>query len=300
MLSAPERPADAGSAGQNGSVDLVLERRAGRTRLIHCRTRPPLLVQQALYPDDAAPDMAHVFLANPTGGLLQNDRHRIAVGVGVDARAHVTTQSATKVYTMPEGSAEQRVRINVASGGYLEYLPDPLIPYRDASLAQEVDIACEPGGALVFSDVITPGRVAMGESFRFRRLTNRLTVWGPGGPPVYREAFNLDPSAGNLTGTGVLGFGGRQGADDASTRTLGSMLIVCDSPCARSLLDEIRDALGQYPGVRAGASVLPDGNGVGVKMIGRDCASVQTTLKRVWSKARRELLGVAAPALRKY
>lgn len=300
MLLALEPPAEAGSPGQNGSVELVLERRAGRTRLTHCRTRPPLLVQQALYPDEAAPDMAHVFLANPTGGLLQNDRHDIAVSVGDGAKAHVTTQSATKVYTMPEGVAEQRVRLSVAAGGYLEYLPDPLIPYRDASLEQEVEVTCEPGGALLFSDVVTPGRVAMGESFIYRRLSNRLTVCGQGGRPVYREAFDLDPRAGNLTGLGVLGFGGPQDADDPSARTLGSLLIVCENRPARSILDRVRHSLGCCQGVTAGASTLPDGNGMGVKMIGQDCAAVQKALTGVWSIARQELLGVAAPPPRKY
>ncbi len=300
MLLAPAPSADAGLAGQNGLVELGLERRAGRTRLTHCRTRPPLLVQQALYPDEAAPDMAHVFLANPTGGLLQNDRHCIAVSVGAGARAHVTTQSATKVYTMPEGVAEQRVRLDVAAGGYLEYLPDPLIPYRDASLEQEVEIACEPGGALLFSDVITPGRVAMGESFRFRRISNRLTVRGQSGRPVYLEAFNLEPRAGDMTGIGVLGFGGQQDADEVSARTLGSMLIVCDGGRASSILDRVRRSLEPCAEVRVGASMLPDGSGVGVKMIGLDCAAVQQALTRVWSIARRELLGVDVPALRKY
>ena len=300
MLSAREPSVDAGAPGQNGSVALVLERRAGRTRLTHCCTRPPLLVQQALYPDDAAPDMACVFLANPTGGLFQNDCHSIAVSVGAGAKAHVTTQSATKAYTMTEGVAEQRVRLNVAAGGYLEYLPDPLIPYRDASLEQEVEIVCEPGGALLFSDVITPGRVAMGESFRFRRISNRVTVRGQSGRPAYREAFDLDPGAGNLTGVGILGFGSRQDADDASARTLGSLLVVCDGLTARSILDRVRRNLGCCQGVIGGASMLPGGNGVGVKMIGQDCAAVQQAMNRVWSIARQELLGVAAPALRKY
>ena len=300
MLLAREPSVDAGPAGQNGSVALVLELRAGRTRLTHCRTRPPLLVQQALYPDEAVPDMACVFLANPTGGLLQNDRHSIGVSVGAGARAHVTTQSATKAYTMTEGIAEQRVRLNVAAGGYLEYLPDPLIPYRDASLEQEVEIVCEPGGALLFSDVITPGRVAMGESFRFRRISNRVTVRGQSGRPAYREAFDLDPGSGNLTGVGVLGFGGQQVADDVSARTLGSLLVVCDSPPARSMLEQVRRSLGQCQGIRGGASMLPDGSGVGVKMIGRDCAAVQQAITRVWSIARQALLGVAASALRKY
>ena len=300
MLSTLEPPADAVSPGQNGLVDLILERRAGRTRLTQSRTRPPLLVQQALYPDEAVPDMAYVFLANPTGGLLQNDRHSIAVSVGAGARAHVTTQSATKVYTMTEGVAEQRVSLNVAAGGYLEYLPDPLIPYRDASLEQEVEVACEPGGALLFSDVITPGRVAMGESFRFRNISNRVTVRGKSGWPAYREAFDLDPRAGNLTGVGILGFGGQQVADDASALTLGSLLMVCESQPARAILEQVRRDLAACPEVRAGVSMLPDGSGVGVKMIGQDCTAVQKALNRVWSIARQALLGVDAPPLRKY
>ena len=300
MLLARAPSADAGSAGQNGLVELGLERRACRTRLAHSRTRPPLLVQQALYPDEAVPDMAYVFLANPTGGLLQNDRHSIAVSVGAGARAHVTTQSATKVYTMTGCVAEQRVRLEVAAGGYLEYLPDPLIPYRDASLEQEVEIACEPGGALLFSDVITPGRVAMGESFRFKKISNRLTVRGQSGRPAYLDAFDLEPEAGNLTGIGVLGFGGQGVADAALARTLGSLLIVCDSGRARVILDRVRRNLEPCPEVRVGASMLPHDNGVGVKMIGQDCAAVQQALTRVWSIARQELLGVAAPALRKY
>jgi len=300
MLSTLVPPADAISPGQNGLVDLALERRAGRTRLTQSRTRPPLLVQQALYPDDAAPDMAYVFLANPTGGLLQNDRHGIAVSVSAGARAHVTTQSATKVYTMTDGVAEQRVRLNVAAGGYLEYLPDPLIPYRDASLEQEVEIVCEPGAALIFCDVVTPGRVAMGESFTYRRLSNRLTVCGQNGRPVYREAFDLEPGRVDLTGLGVLGFGSQQDADDASARTLGSLLIVCDNQPARPILNQVRQSLGDCPGVVAGASVLPDGNGVGIKIIGPDCAAVQNVMSLVWSFARQALLGVDAPPLRKY
>ena len=244
--------------------------------------------------------MACVFLANPTGGLLQNDRHRIAVSVGAGAKAHVTTQSATKVYTMTEGVAEQRVRLNVAAGGYLEYLPDPLIPYRDASLEQEVEIVCEPGGALLFSDVITPGRVAMGESFRFRRISNRVTVRGQSGRPAYREAFDLDPGAGNLTGVGILGSGARRMPTTHPHAPLGSLLVVCDGLTARSILDRVRRNLGCCQGVIGGASMLPEGNGVGVKMIGQDCAAVQQALNRVWSIARQALLGVAAPALRKY
>ena len=124
------------SAGiHQGSVALTLASRGGRTRLAQSRARPPLQVQQALYPDPALPNLAMVMLSNPTGGIFQGDRHRIAVNVEPGAAAHVTGQGATRVHAMPHGMARQDVELVVAEDGYLEYLPDPIIPYRTRTLS---------------------------------------------------------------------------------------------------------------------------------------------------------------------
>lgn len=148
--SEPAAAADAPRPGLRGLADLTLERRAGRARLTRTRTWPPLMAQQTLYPDVALPEMAFVFLANPTAGLLDGDVHEISLTVGAGAQAHITTQSAAKIHAMPPGGvAVQRITLHVASGGYLEYLPDPLIPYRDAALEQSVVIRLEPGAALL-------------------------------------------------------------------------------------------------------------------------------------------------------
>lgn len=283
-----------------GLADLTLEHRAGRTRLTGSRTRPPLLVQQALYPDEAVPDMAHVFLANPTGGLLANDRLEICVSVGPDAKAHVTTQSATKIHTMPNGTAEQSVSLNVAADGYLEYLPDPLIPFRNASLIQTVNITVEPGGALVYGDVITPGRVASGEVFQYRKISNRLAVYRQRKQPVYVESFDLAPPGSQPTRLAVLGAPDREQTGTAAARTYASLLILCDAAFTKPVLDAVRDSMTAGDGVQAGASTLPDGNGVGVKILGPDGPAVQSAVTRAWSSARERLLGAPAPNLRKY
>ena len=302
---------------QRGLAELELGRRAGRTRLTHTRTRPPLQVQQALYPDNALPDMAFVFLANPTGGLLDGDRQEISVAVHSGAKAHITTQSAAKIYAMPRGGqAEQRINLNVAAGGYLEYLPDPLIPYRDAALNQTIVINLEPGAALLTWEVITPGRTAMGEAFRYRRISSRLTVTRRGkNPPAYREAFDLTPADGSLTELGLLGpadiphppNGPPPGASRQSPsgpslagRVLGSMLILCEPDAARNILERLPESRSTCDGIYAAASPLPDGAGAGVKAIGPDTEAVQSTLSRAWAAARQELLDAPPPFLRKY
>ena len=300
MLSTLRPSVSVGSPAQNGLAELTLETRDGRTRLTRTRTRPPLLVQQALYPDEAVPDMAYVFLANPTGGLLENDRQEIRVNVGSGAKGHVTTQSATKVHPMGDGVAEQRVAINVASGGYLEYLPDPLIPFRDATLLQSIDIVLEPGAALVYGDVITPGRVARGEVFQYRKISNRLAVYRQGEWPTYVESFDLAAKDQPPMGLAVLGAADTSRPDTPCGHTYASLLVLCDAGLAAPVRDRLRDALPACPGVSAGASILPDGNGVGVKIVGADRPAVQWAATCAWSAARRVLLGAPAPNLRKY
>ena len=300
MLPAPEPPADAAPPGQNGLAELTLELRAGSTRLTRVRTRPPLLVQRALYPDDAAPGMAYVLLANPTGGLLANDRQQISVAVGSGAQAHITTQSATKIYTMEQGQAEQRVTLSVAAGGYLEYLPDPLIPFRGAKLAQDITITLEPGAALVSGDIITPGRVAGGEAFAYRQLSSRLVVYRQPGRATYREAFQLAPNRDAPMRTGALGRLAPPQAGAASPTTFASMLALCDATPARAVLNAIRLACQLCGGAIAGASLLPDGNGVGVKIVGAERQAVQSAATQIWYAARRQLIGARGPDLRKY
>lgn len=287
--------------GLRGLADLTLERHAGRARLTRTRTRPPLMAQQTLYPDAALPEMAYVFLVNPTGGLLDGDVHEISLTVGAGAQAHITTQSAAKIHAMPPGGgATQRIALHVAAGGYLEYLPDPLIPYRDAALDQDVVIHLEPAAALLTWEVLTPGRTAMGEAFRYRRISSRLAVYRNGGKhPAYREAFALTPADGSLMQPGLLGrapppTNGRGG------RVLGSMLILCEPEAARAILDGLQESLPAGEGLYAAASLLPDGAGAGVKALGPDRAAVQSALSRVWAAARQELLGAPLPFLRKY
>ncbi len=243
--------------------------------------------------------MAFVLLANPTGGLLQNDEQRISIAVGPGAKAHATTQSATKVYSMPRGSASQWLDLTVADGGYLEYLPDPVIPFRLANLTQSTNLTVSSRGVVIFQEVITPGRVAMGEAFDYTRLAYRLALARPDGHPIYREAFELTPATVRQMGLGVLGA-----ATDPDLspplQTLGSMLIVADPSSAQSILTDLRPTLAGRPGVRAGISTLPGNHGLGIKALGADTNLVQGALAAAWSVARRIILDTETPFLRKY
>jgi urease accessory protein len=255
-------------------------------------TRPPLVVQRALYFDDAVPDMAFVYLANPTAGLLQGDALQIEVCLSPGARAHVTTQAATKVFSMPDGWARQSTSLALGPGAYLEYLPDPIIPYHGSRLCQVTSIAVAADATLIYAEIVAPGRAAMGESLAFACYRNRLTVSNPDGRPLYHEAFTLAPEKRTPRGLGVLG--------SKDPVALGTLLVVTGAARAVPLLEGLRAAMHGAGSVSAGASLLPEGSGVGLKVLAPEVAPVRGALHAAWEGARRQILGVGAPALRKY
>ena len=283
---------DGGRTCSEGLADLTLAVRAGRTRLVRSLTRPPLVVQRALYLDDAVPDMASIYLANPTAGVFQRDVLQVMVRVCAGARAHVTTQAATKLYAMPDGAARQDTRLLVEEGAFLEYLPDPVIPYRGARFSQVTAVTVAPGATLVWGDILVPGRIASGEFLAFEDYQSRTTVLDAFRHPLYHEAFALTPSKRSPQRLGVLGRG--------RAAVLGTLLVVSDQIAAMSLRDGIREALTALQAVRTGVSVLPGGNGIGLKAMAEDVAPVRSALRIAWAEARRQCLGVDLPLQRKY
>src|SRR6185436_21146989 len=68
----------------------------GRTVVRERQHRGPLQVQRAFYPE--GPELCHLYLLHPPGGLVAGDALSIEVGVEAGARALVTTPAAGKVY----------------------------------------------------------------------------------------------------------------------------------------------------------------------------------------------------------
>jgi len=105
--------------------------------------------------DDAA---SIVCMLNPTGGLVGGDRLVIDVGVGAGRpRPASPTPSATKVYRTVAGPAEQTVRLTLAPGARLEWVPDHTIPFARSAFRQRVEAEAPEGAALVLIDAFAAG-----------------------------------------------------------------------------------------------------------------------------------------------
>jgi urease accessory protein len=164
---------------------------------------PPLRVVRAFHlPDGSA--LTH--LHNISGGVLGGDALELRVSVEANAQAQLTTPGATRIYRHRPGlpDASQQTRVRVETGGLLEYLPDPLIPFAQARYRQSTHIHLAPDAGLFWWETIAPGREAHGERFAYDYLEMALEI-DADGRPIALERYQLRPDDMQLSSLARLG-----------------------------------------------------------------------------------------------
>jgi urease accessory protein len=136
-----------------------------------------------------------VNIVNPTAGLFDGDEIDIRASVEKGAHLVLTTPSANRVYrARGEGAAVVTQSYRVASGAFLEFYPELLIPQAGARYHQRTEIRVEAGGSLLFFEWLAPGRVASGEVFQFDELVWDTDVWFAE-QLVARERYTINPAS---------------------------------------------------------------------------------------------------------
>jgi urease accessory protein len=276
---------------------------------VYDRATVPFHLTGGLYHDETLPDVASAYVQDPTGGIAQGDRYEARIGVESDARAHVTTGSATKVLRMERNYGASNVAIEVDDGGYLEYLPEPTILHEGSRFWGTVDVDLAPDAAVLYADVVVPGRLARDEAFAFERLHTSVEAQS-GGTELFADTVRLeggDESRGpGLFGEfRVLGTFYVVAPDHADVETLADDLHTCVQEDGGDGTDDTGDESdGASEGDRTravgGASVLPREAGVAVRVLGDRSSDVTDRFHRVWDRARRALVGSGAPDGRKF
>ncbi len=146
----------------------------GRTALAAQSFRAPYHLSKPYWDESARVLLMQV--VNPTAGILAGDQLQSEILVDGGAALLVTTPSASRVFRMKAGSAECRQHFAVAAGGWLEVLPEPLVPHRDSRYRQTTIVDIESGGGLFFVDQLTAGRVAHDEAWSWDRLCLEIDV----------------------------------------------------------------------------------------------------------------------------
>jgi urease accessory protein len=102
------------------------------------------------------------------------DDLRQVLRAGAGSRARVTTQGAVSVHRARAGrGSSETTRLQVAAGGWLEYLPEPRVLFPGADLAQRLDIEADPAGVALVVESFVLNAVG-DEECRYRSVTRVL------------------------------------------------------------------------------------------------------------------------------
>jgi urease accessory protein len=183
----------------SGKLDLAFEHSAqlNRTKLNVLAQVPPLKVIRAFEVEHGA---SLVHLHNVSGGVLGGDKLELNLCVGSEAKAQITTTSATRIYknSANRPASTQISVITVERGGWLEMLPDPLIPYAGANYQQRTTIDLAEDAGLFWWETVAPGREARGEVFAYDTLGLDLEI-RVDRQPIALESIRLQPHKDALT-----------------------------------------------------------------------------------------------------
>ena len=164
----------------------------GQTVVTHQYQTHPLRISRVFRLDRDSDRRAYLYLRNNSPGLFAADKLEISLNVADRSQLYLTEQSATKVHPMKEKEkAEVNYQWQIGQQGIVEFVPEPLILYRDSAFQQTTTIKLHPTASLFWSDLILPGRLARGESYQFRYYDHRLSVCSDRGEPWFQERMYL-------------------------------------------------------------------------------------------------------------
>jgi urease accessory protein len=186
-LAAKSRDAIFAANRAVGSLTFSVKSVAGKTRRAHVDEAGSLRVR---CPGAPAAELEAV-LINTAGGIAGGDRFDLDVAAGEGTRLVVTTAAAEKVYRTLGPDSGIDVKLDVADGATLAWLPQETILFDRARLSRSFDIALAPESQLFLAEAVVFGRAGMGETVEEGALFDRWRV-RRAGRLIYAETVRLD------------------------------------------------------------------------------------------------------------
>jgi urease accessory protein len=257
-----------------GRIALSVKSMAGGTRRARVHEAGALRVR---CPGPAADELEAV-IVNTAGGMAGGDRFEIDMTVGAGARLLVTTAAAEKIYRTLEPDTQACVKLSVAAGGALAWLPQETILFDRARLRRTIDVELADDARLILAEAVVFGRSGMGEHVMAGLMHDCWRVRRDG-RLVYAETALLDgPISPTLAAPAVANGG----------VAIATVLVVpseeATAAAVRGISDQFRGEVGVSAWNGLAAARLVADNGASLR---HDLAAVLSVLRgasvpRLW------------------
>jgi urease accessory protein len=155
-----------------GHIALRVAAAGGRTRRtrVHedgsLRVRFPNVTSEAL----------EAVIVNTGGGMTGGDRFAVEIALAPGSALIAGTAAAEKIYRSTGPNAEMDVKLELAEGTHLAWLPQETILFDRARLARRIDVELAENASLLLAEAVVFGRAAMGEAIQQGFFTDRWRV----------------------------------------------------------------------------------------------------------------------------
>jgi urease accessory protein len=160
--------------GWQADLHLAFAHRNARTVLTRNEHKGPLQVQKALYPEE--PEVCHVAVLHPPGGIAAGDTLRLQASLGHESRALLTTPGATKWYRSEGALARQQLEFRLDGDAILEWLPRENIFFNGSNISMNLDVVLSARSKYYGWEISSFGRRASGESWLRGTLRMRTSI----------------------------------------------------------------------------------------------------------------------------
>ena len=239
----------------------------------------PFHVCRAQFQDRDLPGLPTLYIQSCAGGVYQDDRLKLALAMREQAEAHVSTQSATVVHSMPNGTAMQQTEIHCDRGAYLEFLPDPQILFPGSRYQSATRIRLGEAATCVLSDAFLrhdpDARNGM-----FSAYSSEIVIENSSGETLAIDRLKID-------GTSRPSRPGLLGAYEAQ----GTLVIACRDRLPGGVSDELQKIRLDPIEAVIGSTQLPKSAGCLVRILAADGAALKRAMHAAWCAARFALKG---------
>lgn len=220
--------------------------------------------------------------------LAGGDHVTVNAQLHAGARVLMTSPSANRVYRTVSEPAVQEVRLSIASGARLEWLPEVTIPFAGFRFRQSIHADLAPGATVVLWDAMASLRIAMRERWAFAGVENEICLRTASGDSVV-EWFQVTPET-----VGKLA---------AEWNYVASWFVIGDgieSGVLNRLKDAMVDLLERRPGEVFGGVSEPSAPGLAIKLVARSAAGLTEVVESLAAVVRAELWGLSPAVIRRY
>jgi len=253
--------------GKTSRLNIASKNEDGITVLKEASFTAPFKVMQPFYPQGERGIM-QVMALSASAGIMEGDRQEISIEAGENSKLEFLSQSYEKIHKMQEGCAARNTDIHIKKGAFFFYNPLPTIPFAGSAFQSSTTIHLEDEtSGLLLGEVISCGRSAGGERFRYRYYQSMLRIYCRQ-KLIYLDNTYFEPSKMHIEEIGMM-----EGYSHLAS------IIMVNQQMPENYLQTIREQILDTDQMEGGISRTENGDIV-IKVLGNSAQILETIIQK--------------------